>query len=58
MAAALANEREFETIDQRSIMLKQKLDIGATKLMEFIYDTFPELHEMEMNSEIGSEQLL
>ncbi|MEM9670186.1 MAG: hypothetical protein AAF950_14785 [Pseudomonadota bacterium] len=58
IAMQLAGEPEFEIIDQRSKLLKKNLDIGATKLMDFIYDTFPELHDMELNAEIGSEQLL
>lgn len=58
LASTLAEESEFKSIDSRARVLSQNINIGATKLMSFIYETFPELHDMEMNSEIGSEQLL
>lgn len=58
LAAALASQEEFIILRERADLLNQRLDIAATKIMNFIYDTFPELHNLDFNTEIDSEQLL
>lgn len=52
LASSLAKSSEFEDVDFRAHLLRKHLDIGATRLMEFIYDEFPELNDMELNDEI------
>ena len=58
MADKLSVKGEFEQLTMRAGMLSRHLDLGATNLMNFIYETFPELHNMEFNDEIDAEGLL
>ncbi len=55
MAEALANRTEFGKTTQRAALLHRHLDIGATKLMEFIYEQFPEIATLEYNEGITME---
>jgi hypothetical protein len=48
----LSDSNEFEDVKFRAGLLRQHLDLGATRLMEFIYETFPELNNMQLNDEI------
>jgi hypothetical protein len=52
LAAKLSLSDEFEDVRFRAALLRQHLDIGATRLMEFIYEQFPELNNMQLNTEI------
>ncbi|WP_312470828.1 hypothetical protein [Brucella sp.] len=58
IARQLAEQAEFEPLVFRSEMLARHLDLSATKLMNFIYDTFPELNSMQLNDEIGATGLI
>lgn len=58
VASKLSHSDEFEDVQYRAGMLRKHLDLGATRLMEFIYEVFPELNNMEFNEEIGPENLL
>ena len=43
VAAALAEEEANKPLATRARMLRQRIDIGATDIMKFIYTTFPEI---------------
>ncbi|MBK4717666.1 hypothetical protein JJL56_02170 [Azospirillum sp. YIM DDC1] len=43
VAAALAKEDATKPLAARARMLRQRIDIGATDIMKFIYATFPEI---------------
>ncbi|MGD0158051.1 MAG: hypothetical protein ABSB50_18325 [Terracidiphilus sp.] len=43
---------EFRSIAERARVLKKRLDIGATNLMKFIYETFPEIASLDFNEAI------
>lgn len=58
VALEIAQLPSFDILLDRADLLKKHLDLGATNLMRFIYDTFPELHEMSLNTEISAEQFL
>jgi hypothetical protein len=58
LAGSLSQLSEFQQLTTRSDLLSRHLDMGATKLMNFIYQTFPELHKMELNDEIDARGLL
>jgi len=58
LAKTLIEKSEFEQLNFRSKMLSRHLDLGATNLMNFIYDTFPELNDMQFNDEIDATGLL
>jgi len=57
IAENIAGSDEFRDIQYRANLLRKHLDIGATKLMEFIYAEFPGLSSMELNEEIQQETL-
>ena len=57
-AETLSKQVEFEQLAFRSAMLSRHLDLSATKLMNFIYDTFPELNSMQLNDEIDATGLI
>lgn len=57
-ASKLTGKEEFEQLITRAGMLSRHLDLSATNLMNFIYETFPELHSMEFDDEIDAEGLL
>ena len=58
VASEISQLTSFDILFDRAGLLKRHLDLGATNLMKFIYDTFPELNDMSLNSEISSEQFL
>lgn len=58
LATNISSQPEFHQLKHRTEILSKHLDIGATKLMHFIYEIFPELHEMEFNDEIDAKGLL
>jgi len=51
-AAALSQEPEFASLRQRAGLLKRHLDLKATTLMEFIYQTFPEVASLRLGETI------
>ena len=55
ISEALANRSEFGKIAQRAALLRRHLDIGATRLMEFIYEQFPEIATLEYDEGITME---
>lgn len=44
--------QEFGVIFDRAKLLAKHFNIGATKIMEFIYEQFPEIGNLEYNEEI------
>lgn len=58
LAERLSQSDEFSDVHYRANMLRKHLDLGATRLMEFIYETFPELNNMQLNEEIGPGTLI
>ncbi|MBY2924417.1 hypothetical protein GR247_29405 [Rhizobium leguminosarum] len=58
IAETISRQTEFEQLVFRSSMLAKHLDLSATKLMNFIYDTFPELNSMQLNDEIDATGLI
>lgn len=52
MAQQMASHEEFALLDRRSRLLKKRLNLGATQLMKFIYDTFPEIASLEYDEGI------
>jgi hypothetical protein len=52
-AQRLVSKEEFGMLRLRSTLLKRHLDLSATTLMEFIYDTFPEISSMRMGEAIS-----
>jgi hypothetical protein len=51
-AAALSQEPEFASLRQRAGLLKRHLDLRATTLMDFIYQTFPEVASLRLGETI------
>lgn len=58
VATDIAAQKEFDQLVFRSQMLSKHLDIGATNLMNFIYEQFPELNDMQFNDEINAKGLI
>ena len=52
VAKRLATSGQFEDIARRASVLKGALDLTATNLMKFVYETFPELASLSMNEVI------
>jgi hypothetical protein len=52
IAAQLADRVEYHLIAGRARVLKRRLDIGATQLMNFIYETFPEIGSLDFDETI------
>ncbi|MEZ5897218.1 MAG: hypothetical protein R3C51_12550 [Parvularculaceae bacterium] len=52
LAAALIEGKGFSRVFERAKLLKKHLDLKARKLMEFIYEIFPELTSLEYNEGI------
>ena len=52
LAEELAVEPIFQDYARRSKLLKSHFDIKATKLMQFIYETFPEVISLRSNERI------
>jgi hypothetical protein len=53
-AKALAADALFEQYARRAKLLKRHFDITATHLMEFIYETFPEILSLKSNEPIAT----
>ena len=51
-AVKLATTSEFADIARRAHLLKAHLDLTATNLVRFIYDTFPEVVSLKLNETI------
>jgi hypothetical protein len=52
IAVQLADRVEYRLIAARAHVLKRRLDIGATQLMNFIYETFPEIGSLDFDETI------
>lgn len=52
VANELAMIPEFEDYARRASLLKRHFDVQATKLMQFIYETFPEVVSLRSNEKI------
>lgn len=52
IAGQLAERDEYRLIAGRAAVLKRRLDIGATHLMNFIYETFPEIGTLDFDETI------
>jgi hypothetical protein len=51
-AAELVSESEYQSLRHRASLLKRYLDLKATTLVEFIYDTFPEVASLRLGEKI------
>lgn len=54
VASTLAKTGAFQDQAARSRLLKSHLDLSATNLMHFVYDTFPEIGSLRLGEEIIS----
>lgn len=54
-ATILYNNEDFSDISYRSELLSKHFDISATRLKNFIYETFPEIISLELGEEIRYE---
>jgi len=52
VAAQIAEAQSFAAIVARAKVLKSHLDLTASNLMRFVYETFPELTSLRMNEQI------
>lgn len=53
-ASQLVATQEFADVASRASTLHTHLDLQATNLMRFIYETFPEVVSLRKNEEIDS----
>jgi len=53
VAKTLAKDEAFVDLNRRANLLKTHFDIKGTRLMKFIYETFPEIASMRSGEEIG-----
>jgi hypothetical protein len=51
-ANLLINAPEYAALKQRATFLKRHLDLQATRLMDFIYQTFPEVASLRLGETI------
>jgi hypothetical protein len=51
-ASILSRDDSFEDIVSRAHLLKTHFDIGAMRLKNFIYETFPEIVSLKLGQEI------
>lgn len=51
-ANMLAEMSEFVAIARRAEVLRDSLDLTATGIMRFVYETFPEIASLKLNEEI------
>ncbi|MBE9639156.1 hypothetical protein [Salipiger mangrovisoli] len=58
VAGQIASDPDFKAMAVRADLLSRELNLTATNLMNFIYETFPELHNMEFNDEINAQGLI
>jgi hypothetical protein len=52
IATQLGQRDEYRSLASRAQVLKRRLDIGATQLMNFIYETFPEIGSLDFDETI------
>ena len=52
IANALSETSAYEEVARRAGLLKTNLNLSATGLMHFIYETFPEIADMRLREEI------
>jgi len=52
LVAQLRETKQFEDLSVRAHALRTHLDLTATNLMKFIYETFPEVVSLRSNEEI------
>ncbi|MEX2120220.1 MAG: hypothetical protein WD847_11555 [Pirellulales bacterium] len=55
VADRLSQDDANQDVLRRAKLLKRYLDLSATKLMKFIYDTFPEIGTLRLGAEITHE---
>jgi hypothetical protein len=53
LAERLTSSGEFTDVARRAAALKTHMDLSATNLMKFVYETFPELTSLSMNEAIA-----
>lgn len=51
-AGALASKDEYGDLTARTKVIKRNFDMGGTRLMEFVYATFPEIVSLRLGEEI------
>ena len=54
VAASIRGDPSFEDYVRRSALLKKHFDVKATSLMNFIYETFPEIISLRSNERIST----
>lgn len=52
LALEFAENPAFSRVSERAKLLKKHLDLGAKRLMDFVYEQFPELTSLEYNEGI------
>lgn len=52
LAQSLAATEAYASTARRARLLRANFDVGATNLMRFVYDTFPEVLTLRMNEPI------
>jgi len=55
IAKTLAAKKEYAIVARRARVLKRSFDMSATKIMRFVYATFPEIGSLQINREINHE---
>lgn len=51
-ASILCRDNNYDDLASRAHLLKEYFDMGATRLKEFIYETFPEIVSLKLGEEI------
>ncbi len=51
-AEALGHLAAYDDVRRRARLLKSRLNLSATNLMRFVYDTFPEIADLRFREEI------
>ena len=51
-ASILCRNNDFQDLMYRARLLREHFDMGATRLKEFIYETFPEIVSLQLGEEI------
>jgi hypothetical protein len=54
-ATALGQTEAYQDIKERAKLLKGNLDLTATNLMKFVYETFPEIADLRLGEQISHE---
>lgn len=55
VASQLAATDQFKDVAARAAIVRKHFDISATRLMNFVYETFPEIASLQPNQPIGHE---